>query len=270
MTKKSARVQSLHVYPVKSLKVCDLQSMQMTLVGPEHDREWIITDEKNRFITQRTFPKMVTIETKIENGSLGLSVDGKSPIFVSMENRDGDAYEEVTVFNSRVQGLYQGNKVSSWLSDFFGMPVKLFRYGTKSKRLVDSKYASDTGAETRFTDSRPILITSQASLDALNAELDSPVPMNRFRANIVLEGCDAWQEDAFQSLHIGEVKLVNAQGCSRCKVTTVDQAEGIIKGVEPLNTLSRIRKKDGKVYFGCYYIPVSEGIISVDDEVHYI
>lgn len=262
------KIKSLHSYPVKGLRGIDHSEMQMTMLGPAYDREWMITDAKGRFITQRTHPHMAQIETAIDAKFLKLSAQGKS---ISIPLSQEGAYSETTVFTTQVMGLEQSREANDWLSDFFKSPVRLFRYGDNSKRLVNSKYTEGKEIETRFTDSRPILVISEKSLEVLNTELTEKVPMNRFRANIILEGTEAWGEDTFTALQLGSVVQIRNSGeCSRCKVTTVDQIKGVVTGPEPLNTLSRIRKKDGKVNFGCYYYPMTEGTISIGDQVRLI
>ncbi|MGE3756692.1 MAG: MOSC domain-containing protein [Pseudobdellovibrionaceae bacterium] len=260
------KIKSLHFYPVKGLRGIDLSEMQMTLLGPAYDREWIVATPEGKFVTQRTHPQMAQIQTAIMGESLKLSVNGSS-IQIPFDEPDKNAYTEVTVFTSKINGLDQGREASQWLSDFFGETVKLFKYSEQSKRFVPEKYTGRADVETRFTDSRPILVVSVESLLELNRELSEPIPINRFRANIVLEGGIAWGEDTYSALDLGVVRINNAGPCSRCKVTTVDQQKGVVTGPEPLGTLSRIRKKDGKVYFGCYYYPTAEGKIRVGDTV---
>ncbi|HFD86614.1 MAG TPA: MOSC domain-containing protein, partial [Gammaproteobacteria bacterium] len=133
-------------------------------------------------------------------------------------------------------------------------------------RQVDQDYAS-AGDKTAFSDGFPILLISQASLDDLNNRLDEPMPMKRFRPNLVVTGTQPYEEDQWQRISINGVEFRIVKPCSRCIVTTIDPETGKQTGVEPLETLGTYRKQGGKVMFGQNVIPDGSGVVALGDEV---
>ncbi|GAP51255.1 MOSC domain-containing protein, partial [Streptomyces azureus] len=129
------------------------------------------------------------------------------------------------------------------------------------------------GETVSFADGFPLLLTTTASLDALNALIaqgdhadEGPLPMNRFRPSVVVAGTDAWAEDGWSRLAIGDVSFRVAKTCGRCLVTTTDQGTGE-RGREPLYSLGRHRRLDGNLVFGQNLVPLSRGTIRVGDPV---
>jgi uncharacterized protein YcbX len=116
-------------------------------------------------------------------------------------------------------------------------------------------------------DAAALLVTNAASLDALNACLDAPVPMARFRPNLVVEGAAAYDEDGWGRFRVGEAILVPVHACGRCEVTTIDQEFGAVVGDEPLRTLARLRMRDGEAVFGTRYAVQQPGTIRIGDRV---
>jgi hypothetical protein len=100
-----------------------------------------------------------------------------------------------------------------------------------------------------FTNGFPFLLLPEASLDDLNARLDSPLSVNRFRPNIVVAGSVPHEEDRCRRVRVGDVGFRVVKPCARCAITTVGQKSGE-KGKEPLRTLASYRKVGGKVFFG--------------------
>ena len=135
-------------------------------------------------------------------------------------------------------------------------------------RPVNPDYARE-GDIVSFADAFPLLLISQASLDDLNSKLAVPVPMNRFRPNIVINGCGAFDEDGWKKIRVGNMVFHVMKPCGRCVTTTVDQSTGV-QGKEPLATLSKYRKVDGKVLFGQNVIPEKRGMVHVGDVVEVI
>mmetsp|Transcript_41716 Transcript_41716/g.138741 ORF Transcript_41716/g.138741 Transcript_41716/m.138741 type:complete len:167 (+) Transcript_41716:805-1305(+) len=85
-----------------------------------------------------------------------------------------------------------------------------------------------------------------------------PMPMGRFRPNIVAAGCAPFEEDTWRRIRIGDMVFRVVKGCSRCKITTTDQAtgeQGSLVGAdgapEPLSALRAAGRGVGsEVYFG--------------------
>jgi uncharacterized protein YcbX len=109
------------------------------------------------------------------------------------------------------------------------------------------------------------LLISQASLDDLNSRLETPVPMNRFRPNLVVQGCEAFAEDNWQRVRIGSVEFAVAKPCSRCVMPSIDQATAA-KDSEVLQVLAGYRRGDDRqVYFGQNLVYSGTGKLSVGD-----
>ena len=130
---------------------------------------------------------------------------------------------------------------AQWLQDFLGAPHRLVRFDPAFRRRSDPKWTGDIEAFAKFADGFPWLVISQASLDDLNARLDKPLPMNRFRPNIVVAGLDAFEEDRIAEFSVGNIALRPVKPCTRCAITTTDQELGERSGDDPLRTLRTFR-----------------------------
>ena len=163
------------------------------------------------------------------------------------EAMPGVESRDVVVWHSRVRGLDAGDGPAQWLSSFLGVPHRILRFDRSHARRCNPEYAGDSGAHTMFADGYPLLVIGQSSLDDLNARLVAkgaePLPMNRFRPNLVIAGLDPNAEDHLDTLESDGVTLRLVKPCVRCTVTTTDQASGRV-GVEPLHTLSTYRRND--------------------------
>jgi uncharacterized protein YcbX len=118
-----------------------------------------------------------------------------------------------------------------------------------------------------FADGYPFLIANEASLADLNRRAGTDLPMNRFRANLVVRGAEAWAEDHWQEFTVGEVRFRSAKPCGRCQVTTTDQATGEVRGPEPLATLSTFRDSAFGVRFGMNLVAIGTGTLRIGDRL---
>jgi uncharacterized protein YcbX len=148
---------------------------------------------------------------------------------------------EVAVWGDKCPALEVGSEVGAWLSEFLGRKVRLVRFDPQGVRPSDSKWTGGVETRNEFSDGFPLLIISEASLVDLNGRLSEPLPMNRFRPNIVLSGIEAYAEDRIRDLHSSGVRLRVSKPCTRCVITTTDQMQGVVKGDEPLRTLKSYR-----------------------------
>jgi uncharacterized protein YcbX len=146
-----------------------------------------------------------------------------------------------------------------------GTNVRIVKMPDSTKRKVDPRYAVNKESVS-FADGMPYLLIGQKSLDELNSKLDDAVPMNRFRPNIVFSGGDAFSEDTWGKIQIGEVDFQVVKPCARCVMVTVDQTTGD-KAAEPLKTLAEFRKEGNKILFGQNMVALSNGIIKVGDKL---
>lgn len=234
------RIASLHVYPVKSCRGIDVDSALVTGTGFEWDRRWMIVDANDRFITQRSHPKLATIATTIVGGELWLSATGRETLVVP--GNHGGGRRAVAVWNDRPQGIDAGDEAAAWLTEHMGEPLRLVRTDPAAPRHASPQWAGATPAPVSFADAFPMLMISRASLEELNRRLPSPIPMNRFRPNVVIEGVAAHAEDAMTVFRFGAVALRGVKLCTRCSTTTTDQQTGARHpDQEPLRTLRTYR-----------------------------
>ncbi len=258
------RVSEVNIYPVKSCAGIALTSGRVVDTGFEHDREWMIVDGEGNFITQRQHPKLALVSVILFPGGVRLAAEGRSPLDVPILIEGTRIQTEV--WESPCIGIDQGESVESWLTDFMGRQARLIRMAPDFKRPVKEKYQSEKKEVVGFADGFPFLLISEASLEDLNSRLAEKLPMNRFRPNIVVAGGTPYQEDAWQKIKIGDVVLRAAKPCSRCEITTVDQATGE-KGIEPLETLGTYRTKPKGIMFGQNLAHEGPGTIAVGDPV---
>jgi uncharacterized protein YcbX len=225
----------------------------------------VVTPE-GEFLTQREFPRLALVTPKLVDGTLELSAPNYESIQIGVQT-SGTPWP-VNVWKSKgVQSIDQGEEAADWFSDWLGATVRLVHIADGYKRLVNESYAVHDDDHTGFADGYPILLTSEEGLQDLNARLESPVPMNRFRPNVVVKGCDPFEEDRWNRIRIDDVELAVVKPCARCEVTTIDQRsspvdkESLERKKEPLKTLGKYRKQKLGAIFGQNVIPLNEGII---------
>jgi len=230
----------LFVYPVKSCRGIGLDAATLTDAGLERDREWMIVTPDGRFLTQREEPRLACIATRLESDALWLCAPGAAPLEVPFR-RVGTA-TEVVVWRDRCRAHDEGAAAARWLEEFLGRSLRLVRFDDTHRRRSDGAWTGDTPAFARFADGFAMLAISRASLDDLNARLNKPLPMNRFRPNLVLDGLLPYGEDGLAEFGAGDdIRLRAVKPCTRCVITTTDQDTGKVDGVEPLATLKTYR-----------------------------
>lgn len=230
---------ALHVYPVKSCRGVAVAEARLTEAGLEHDREWMIVTADGRFVTQRELPRLALVETRLTADALVLAAPGLEPLTVPFDHAGEPV--EVTVWRDRCRAFDQGEVAARWLSSFAGRPLSLVRFDPSRPRASDSAWTGGIAALNRFSDGFALLAISRASLADLNARLAVPLPMDRFRPNLVLDGLPAYGEDEVQDLVTGGVRLRRVKPCTRCRITTTNQATAEVEGEEPLRTLKTYR-----------------------------
>lgn len=268
-------VASLFIYPVKSLRGCAMRSIELDELGFAGDRRFLLIGEDGRMLTQRGVTRMALVNSSLDGGNLTLSTDDAGGISVPTTSDPTAPLHTVAVWKHEgLQAEDCGDSVATWLGDFLGVKCRLVRIGEKFHRPVTKK-AGRPGDAFSFADGSPVLVTSEASLAQLNDRIQEnqsdPVPMDRFRPNLVLGGCDAFAEDSFPFLQIGDVRLRAAGKSDRCIMTTTDQRTGE-RSPEPLRTLARFRRDPSldptAVFFGANFINESKhGAIRVGDSV---
>ncbi|HVU54557.1 MAG TPA: MOSC N-terminal beta barrel domain-containing protein [Puia sp.] len=260
------QVSALYIYPIKSLAGIPVRTATLTDKGFANDRRWMLVDENNHFLTAREYPEMALIRTELrQNGLFVLSRDS-STFHVPLQP-SGDACT-VKVWEDVCEARYVDAAVDTWFSRALNIPCRLVYMPETTQRKVDPDYAHQDEI-TSFSDGFPLLLIGQASLDDLNSRMSVPLPMERFRPNIVFTGGAPYQEDEMKKFKIGNITFYGVKPCARCVMTTIDTSTGE-KGKEPLRTLSQYRLKDKKVLFGQNLLidsPFNPGPISIGDVI---
>ncbi len=254
----------LNIYPVKSCRGIRVHQAVLVDRGLQYDRRWMIADASGRFLTQRECPRLALIEVGLEANHLVLHAAGMSEQRIPLE-LSGNTIRQVDIWKDTVGALGADSEANAWVSSFLGIPCQLVYMPDSTFRPVNPDYAVHED-QVSFADAFPLLLISMASLHDLNRRLEVPVPMNRFRPNIVISGCGPYEEDSWKRIQIGSALFHIVKPCSRCATVTVDQKTGI-RGDEPLRTLSQYRNHDGKVHFGQNVIHGNKGIVRVGDTV---
>jgi uncharacterized protein YcbX len=236
---RAARIAALHIYPVKSARGIALESAALTRTGLAHDRRWMIVGDNGRFLTQRELPRLALLEPALSESALQLRAPTMADIAIELSHQ-GER-RAVTIWGHGCEALDEGSTVAQWLGQFLGRECRLVRFDPAHRRMSEREWTGPYEAETQFSDGFALLALSTASLADLNARLAAPLPMNRFRPNLVLEGIDAFDEDRIEDLSDGEVRLKPVKACTRCKITTTNQDTGCFEGDEPLRTLKTYR-----------------------------
>jgi uncharacterized protein YcbX len=256
------RVSGLFIYPIKSCRGIAVDSADVVATGLAHDRQWLVVDPAGVFMTQRDWPAFARVQVSLRPGGLELAAAGMESLAVAEPAADAEPLS-VVIWRDRCEAIAAGPEAGEWFSALLGTHCRLARMPSSTVRQVDLGYA-DPGDRVGFADGFPLLLISQGSLDQLNRRLESPVPMDRFRPNIVVECCEPHAEDGWSRVRIGEVSFRVVKPCARCVVTTTDQASGE-RGREPLRTLATYRRVGGEVLFGQNLIHDGPGTVRVGD-----
>ena len=251
-------VSELSIYPVKSCRETALLSTQVENFGLTNDRRWMVVDESGVMLTQRQHSKMCLIQPKLDANGLLLTSKGVDSIHVGVPTTNKIT---VKVWEDYCQALDAGDVAAKWLTRFLLTPCRLVYFPDNEFRQVDLTYANK-GDKTAFSDGFPLLLIAQESLDDLNSRLDSPVPMNRFRPNLVVQGCESFAEDSWKKIRIGDVTFRIVKPCSRCIIPSIN-IKTAIREDEPIKTLINYRKRDNKIFFGQNVIADTTGEIAV-------
>ena len=258
-------VSDLFIYPVKSARAVGLEQADVVERGFAGDRRWMLIDSDGQFLTQRKHPLMATVNCQLLNTGLRITVPGLETLLINTPD-DSSTVTSATVWKDQCQALDAGDAAAAWFSAFMGQECRLVYMPESTHRQVDLRFANE-GDITGFADGFPFLLTNEASLKELNSRLVKPVTMQHFRPNIVIQGADAYAEDQWQRIRVGEVHFRVAKPCSRCVMTTVDPETGKRAGKDPLATLATYRRNEYGVIFGQNLIQESHGTIRKGDVV---
>ena len=268
---RQALIDQLWVFPIKSCAGISVQHITLSDTGLDLDRAWMVVDAQGQMLTQREVPRMALIQPELRHTELVLRAPGMLALHLSIDR--AEAPTQVQVWKDTVPAFEMGALAGQWFSDFLGHgPLRLVRVDPEHCRLASREWTRGVEAFNQFSDGFPILVTSTASLDELNARLvqqgQAPVDMRRFRANVVLRGetPDAWQahdEDRVGVMTVttdGEaVRLQPVKPCPRCPMPNVnpDTAEVTPAVGQTLQAYREDPRVNGAVTFGMNAIALS-------------
>ena len=261
-------VSDLLVYPIKSSHGVQVQKAEIGHLGLQYDRHWAIFDQKGRAITARTHPVLLDVQSVIEKEGITLVHDGHVVGTLPWPSQT-ESSEHLHVHSYQAYGCQVDEHLDQWFSDLLGMSCRVLAVNNKQKRPVMAKHGGQDGDQVGFNDQAPILLISEASLDDLNKRMTESMDMNRFRPNIVINGCPAYDEDQWEVIQIGEVQLRIIQQCERCVFTTIDPlSKEKHSAGEPLTTLAKYRiGPRGGLVFGVHAVPLEHGTIHTGNQV---
>jgi uncharacterized protein YcbX len=251
----------LRCHPVKSCAGIELARAELDRLGIRFDRAWMVVDLAYRFLTQREVPALARIRPTLERDALRLAAPDAAPLALPLAGARGPL-REVEVWRHRGPAVDQGDAAAAWIEAVIGRPCRLVRIPDDHERRVNpDRFAGE--AHTAFSDGYPLLLASESSLADLNRRLPAPLPMNRFRPNLVVRGAPAGAEDGWKRIRIGAVELALVKPCPRCAIPSVDQETGRRTGVEPLRTLAEFRRGEEGALFGMNLVHLDRGELEV-------
>lgn len=258
------RLSALYRYPLKSGKGEPLQQITLDKLGLDGDRRWMLVDEASgRFLTQRAVPQMSQLSALWNaTGGLTLSAPGRSIIDVPLPGDEAEL-RGVTIWRDTLRVPDAGDEAGAWLSEFIGKPTRLVHVPVERARTTQAGYGRDDD-QVAFADGFPLLLIGQASLDDLSSRVGRPLEMLRFRPNLVIEGSEAFAEDGWKRVRIGDVEFRVVKPCSRCILTTIDPQTGERSADrEPLATLQQYRVQEDGAMFGQNLVNDGNGRLEV-------
>lgn len=259
-------VSSLFIYPIKSCAGIAVSRLDYSARGLHGDRQYMVVNADGAGITQRQLPKLAHIQPALRDEGLTISCKGQPTFELATNEADSNKLDTrmVTVWNYRGDALDLGDDAANWFTRTLGTPCRLVCFSPTGDRPVSQKYTA-LSAQAQFSDGYPVLVTTVESLQDLNRRLITPVPMNRFRPNVVLRDVAPFAEDDWRILTFPHLRLHVVKPCERCAIVTVNQTT-LELSKEPLRTLASFRNIDGKVRFGQNAVPEGPGHLSLGDD----
>lgn len=258
------------IYPVKSVQGPTPGEAAVEPWGLAGDRRWMLVDSHGVAVTQREFPRMALARAEpMADGGIGLTAPGMERLTVDVPEPVGTV--AVLLFGDKIETVVAAAGADAWFSEFLGADVRLAHLDDPARRRPITPKHALPGETVNLADGHPLLLTTTGSLDALNSLIargdhadEGPLPMDRFRPNVVVTGPAPWTEDDWRRVRIGEVTFRVVEPCARCVITTIDQRT-IRRGREPLRTLAAHRRIGSGLMFGQKLIPECGGTLRVGD-----
>jgi uncharacterized protein YcbX len=263
-----AYISQLLIYPVKSLGGIPLKEASITTRGLNYDRRWMLVDEKNQFMSQRSLVQLALFDLALQDNGLLVTYRPTGEIAVIPFAPNVKEVMQVTIWDDECLAACVDYALDEWFSQILKIKCRLVYMADDSLRPVDPRYAGP-GYITSFADAYPTLIISEASLQDLNCRLRNKVTMEQFRPNIVIAGTSAYQEDYLLNFEIAGINFKGVKPCARCIMIGINPLTAVTS-TEPQKTLSEYRKVNNKIYFGQNLISDGEGTLTVGDQLNII
>lgn len=269
---KMVKVKELWIYPIKSCAGYKVQSVKIDELGFENDRRFMVAKPDGTMVTQREFPRMALIQTKIEGDTLIVSAPEVADLRINIKEEPKGEKLTVNVWDDLVVTARVSAESEEWFTKVIGKPAILVKTLPKSvhSRPIDGSYHNGAkGVQASFADGFPMLLANKTSLDDLNNRLTEKVSMRNFRPNIVVENCPPWEEDSWGHVRIGALDFDIVKPCDRCAIPSVNPDTGKFSpDIEPIRTMRRVREVGSSVIFGQNVIQrVAAGTLTVGDDV---
>jgi uncharacterized protein YcbX len=266
------KIHSLHIYPMKSARVIDIDSAHVGAWGLDGDRRYMVTDPAGKFITQRELQALAQVTAVVADGVLHLTKAGEEGVL--SVTFDPARRIDAEIWGSHVTAAVAQDQVNARLSDWLGQPVRLVHADAVTRRQCSAEWAGE-GVETGFADGYPVLITTTGSLRLLNEatmeEGAETFGMNRFRPNIVIDHDQPFADDFWGAVEISGIRFDLVKPCARCIMTTQDQLTGERGGPDPMPAMRKLRMSMDRrvpgVLFGWNAVPRSTGPLKIGDLV---
>jgi uncharacterized protein YcbX len=258
----------IRIYPIKACGGIEVAQAQMEERGLQHDRRWMVMGDGGTYFDQLHHPRLASVVPQIHEDGLLLHAPGMSPLRVAFHLAQ-TAPVSVRISRSVCQVIPVGHEADDWFQDFLHVSCRLVFMPETERRPVNPEYALHHDIVS-FASGYPYHLVSEASVAHLNQRLDMPVPVDRFRPNLVIAGAPAFAEDTWQTIRINQQVFQVVKPCDRCAITTVDQRTGAVTGKEPLRTLARFRTVKQKVLFGQYLLAEMRGTLRVGDRIQVV
>ncbi|XP_053556979.1 mitochondrial amidoxime-reducing component 1 [Bombina bombina] len=282
-----ATVSQLLIYPIKSCKAVSVQEAECTILGLINgklgDRQWLVVTEEGQMVTGRQEPRIVLISVNPRGESLCLEAPEMEKLLIPITPPKSNKVRNCRVFGSDIQGRDCGEEVSHWLTSYFqsSEPYHLVHFEPdvmQPRKCADMEKPFKDTDIIAYPDASPVMLLSEASLVDLNSRLSKPVTLGNFRPCIVVSECKAFEEDGWDDVRVGTIRLRRVMACGRCILTTVDPDTGVMSRKEPLDTLRTFRKSEANLshlyktapLFGQYYGVEQTGKLRVGDPVYHV
>ncbi|OBW94048.1 Fe-S protein [Gallibacterium genomosp. 3] len=250
-------------YPIKSTQPCFTEQSYVQPHGLSFDREFMLTDESGTFITARKHDELYKFSSyPVAQGLIVRHQDGSQ---ILVRYQDFSQQQECEVWGTHFPSYIAPVVINQWFSEKLQIKVVLRWLGERDQRFI-KRFPEHSVS---FADGYPLLLVSEASFAAVQQACPVPISINQFRGNLIVSGEEAFAEETWHTIKIGEVEFLHSKLCERCILTTRNLSTGELEPkCEPFRTLKKIHKNaEGAPLFGINLIPLNSGVVRVGDNV---